>query len=307
MKTALKINVLSFLIFFSTSPALGSQRERALALLKKAYSPHYKVVSTKKNITLLGCKNSTVRIQSPDPVTKRPRNIVLSVFKPAYREAHEAILIVPPTGGENTIDRGYAYLFCQDGYDAVIISTWDQIEDVDMNLKTQDIAVVRAVSAIRTAVDFVKKPTGILATSMGSILTSVTLAVESRFKAAFLIVGGAPISEIMATSQNKKVRVIREARMKAHHFTTADQYRRALKKAMKIDLNSLVQPIAGLKLKMVIATADDTVPTKNQFQLWNSFGRPENIQLKTGHTSAVLKTFSSHSHDVLEFFDRSMR
>jgi hypothetical protein len=141
---------------------------------------------------------------------------------------------------------------------------------------------------------------------MGALFTAVTMSVEPRFKAVMLVVAGSPMSEILATSRQMNVRKLRRDRMRANNFATELEYQAALEQAMEIDLDSLVTGKPKMPLKMIIATDDGSVPSKTQLQLWEAFGRPENLKVDSGHPHTVIKTFLSHSKVVRRFFNKHM-
>src|SRR6185369_6171429 len=114
-------------------------------------------------------------------------------------------LIVPPTGGENLVDQGWANFFCARGYRALILQHWDQDDAVTpLDLGMHDRGSLRALAAVRHAVEYAQDSgaasIGILGASVGAMTSAFAFGVEPRLRAAVLIVGGKAMPAIIARS-----------------------------------------------------------------------------------------------------------
>ena len=131
------------------------------------------------------------------------------------------IIIVPPTGGTNILDRNYGETLCAKGSDVFILEhlTDDNEHSLDLNIHQR--FYERAQKAIGLTLKNINSSfVGILATSVGAIHAAIATHHFNRIQAAFLIVGGAPISEVIAFSDQDVLVQARKKRFETMSFTS---------------------------------------------------------------------------------------
>ncbi|MGZ3690264.1 MAG: hypothetical protein ACXVAX_02100, partial [Pseudobdellovibrio sp.] len=128
------------------------------------------------------------------------------------KASNKSLLLLPPTGGTNYIDRRYATEFCQAGYDVYLINTWTMLDDPEVDLELHQRTYMRGQQALTLVIEKIKSPfIGLLGTSLGALHSAVAASYQDRLNAVFMIEGGAPISEVIVTSDQEKMRKLYEA------------------------------------------------------------------------------------------------
>jgi dienelactone hydrolase len=261
-------------------------------------------------LPILGCAVDVVKIQAEDPATHAPGSLQIRVYTPKHYE--HSLIIVPPTGGENPIDRGYADLFCKNNIRAAIVEHWTGDDDAGTDLDVHDRGTARGIVAVKHTVEYLNpeanEPLGILGTSLGAIIASAAVGYEPRITAMALIVGGGGIANINAYSTEDVLIKLREDRMKTYGFKTPEEYEAALNQHIKLD------PLYSAKLShiehnyMMIGDKDLTVPTKNQIELLDAIGpdKVEQHHFAGNHFETILYTFATHKQNLVDFFTDSL-
>lgn len=213
-----------------------------------------------------------------------------------------AILIVPPTGGTNFMDRSYARSFCENGFDAYILDRWTDDNESNFDLEIHQRFYGRAQKAFDLLIEKItNSDIGIMGTSVGALHAAIGIGRISKLKAAFVITGGVTIPEVVVHSDQKAMMTAKTKRFKMYNFKSDQDYLVALSKALNLDPMKLPNP-TGKKLGMVIATEDTTVPTENQIKL-KDFWHPEVFyEIHNNHVPAIVKTWLFYKPDVIRFF-----
>jgi len=214
----------------------------------------------------------------------------------------QSILIIPPTGGTNFLDRSYAKVLCENGFDVVILERWTQDDEYSLDLQVHERFYERGQRAIGIVLENIKSPfVGILGTSVGAIHAAIAVAQFSKIRAAFSIAGGVSISEIVALSDQEVLVDAKEKRFKIHGFKNNQEYIEALKPYLTLEPLLLPSPL-GKQLGMMISTADKTVPTSSQRMLQNLWSPEMVLEVSGSHKSSIVKTWLFHRQKIVNFF-----
>lgn len=235
-----------------------------------------------------------------------PVDFSLQVFKyEAEKPREKSLIILPPTGKTNIIDRSYAKMFAKHGYDVYILDSWNGIDEEATDLDLHQRLYTRAQKAIEVALENIHTPyIGVLGTSVGAMHASVAASRLDRINAVFCIVGGVPMTEIIAKSEMKAMRDLKEKRQKIYGFKNDEEYLTELNKHFHLEPLKLEQKFKNKRLGLVISTQDTTVPTNTQVRL-KEFWKPEKvIELPNNHFWAIVNTWLHHKKKVLEFFEK---
>lgn len=225
----------------------------------------------------------------------------------AQPAAKSSILILPPTGGTNTLDRRYAELFCESGFDVYLLDSWtpESESNIDFGLHQRFYergrkAVLLVTNEIQTA------KVGLMGTSVGALYASVAAATNERINALFLVVGGLPLSEVIVTSDQKAMHDLREQRAAKYGVPNEKQ-------SAEIERNFLLEPtkqpgefFKKQKIGMALALEDTTVATSTQQYLRKSWKPETVIELENGHFWSILKTWLFHRKEIVDFFKRNL-
>ena len=76
----------------------------------------------------------------------------------ALAPAKKSIIIMPPTGGTNYVDRSYAETFQKKGFDVYILNHWTGDDEVNIDLAIHQRFYTRSQKAIAATIDVVKTP-----------------------------------------------------------------------------------------------------------------------------------------------------
>lgn len=244
-------------------------------------------------ITEASCEGAVTRWNSTD--------FSVEVLDFAPSKFSSQVIIIPPTGGTNIIDRSYAKKICKRGHRAVILSHWSEDDEMSFELSIHTRFYARAFRAIGLVVEKIKTegPVGILGTSVGGLHASIAVSRYPEITKAFIITGGAHIPSIIANSNQKVMNNAWIERQKKYGFKNKDEYIKALEDVIKLEPLT----IKGKKLGLVIATEDETVPTINQEKLRNLWNPEVVITRDNDHFWAIVSTWLFHADEVYSFFE----
>jgi hypothetical protein len=251
------------------------------------------------------CSATRIHLTGPDPIDNTVGDTLFVDYAP-NGPSLGTVIIIPPTGGENVIDRIYARHLCLHGISASIIERWPK--DLDPNLEPQihDQQYLRGLVAIRRVDHWIHSsrqgPVGIIGTSVGSLYSLFALEMMNSLQTGVLIVSGAPLSEILAHSDLKPVIAQRAARLQAWHLNSIQEYEQTLKNDIQIDTLKLAPELRKKHIQQYIGLADTTVPTNTQLALWEAAGNPAGDSYESNHVVSVVKTYWEHREDIAQFF-----
>lgn len=281
--------------------------------VNRKYTPLVSARVTTPGYSFGGCILQNAQLFGKDPVDQGSSVIEVGVYNPqdpAAAKSPRTVLLLPPTGGENAIDRGYANGLCRDNIRVVIVRRWSHFDDQTLDLATYDRAALRMIVALRRVVDFIhpERPgqVGVLGTSVGAIEASFLLGYDSRVSAGVLIVGGMGMPEILANSDLEALVAMKNERMKQFGYRTLKEYEAALRNSVHFDPAEFAAAASRKRILAFVGTKDTTVPTRNQFDLVRALGATP-VTVALDHVQAIVSVFSSKRGMVEEFFLRNLR
>lgn len=235
-----------------------------------------------------------------DPVSGSEGEVVFDHYSPKARSS-ATVIIMPPTGGENILDRFYARNFCKRGLGAVLMKTWTSDTESTLEFDSHDNGFKRAIHAVTRTLEFVPGRIGILGTSLGSLYASTLLAIEPRIESGVLIVGGSPLSTILATSSLPTVKRQREERMKNLGIESVAAYEQAIKDKVYLDVSNFLPLRPDKSVFMINALKDTVIPSETQQILWNELGRPRKLEINAGHAGTIFKSYFRYHREIESF------
>ena len=224
----------------------------------------------------------------------------------------KTLILIPPTGGTNYIDRRYAEKFCKKGYAVTILNSWSGQDEVSYELELHQRFYSGAQRAITAVIEEIRKggpdrQIGVLGTSVGALHAMVAASLQKEVSAVFSIVGGASIAEVVATSDQKAMQTLREERKKLYGIQTTEQHIKAINGALHLDPfaanSTLGDQHQNKKLGLAIADQDTTVTTATQKELEKRWQPQVVIQISGGHFWGIVKTWLFHVDEVVKFFE----
>lgn len=244
---------------------------------------------------------------SQRPVSLGGEDFKVEVTSYLLSSSRKHILILPPTGGSNVLDRSWARNFCANGFNAHIIERWTLLDEFSTDLGLHQRLYGRSQKAIGLVLDHLEgaEYVGVLGTSIGGIFTAMAMGIHDRIDAAFVITAGADMAVLIANSDQEAMTDLWEKRRSQFSIPDKKTYIDLLKSKIEYDPLQLPRKFDGKDLGMIIATEDTTVPTENQVSL-QEFWKPKTIiNLQNNHFWAIVKSWLWDSGKVVDFFKTS--
>ena len=250
------------------------------------------------------CLRLSESLTTLDPNTRQPMKVTLTTY--LGPKTSKTVIVLPPTGGVSFLDHEYANRFCEAGMTAIILESWEGNEIVTLQPEMHDQNALRAIAAVRSLVATIPQDQSIsvFGNSVGGILGSLVLGTEDRIQSGLFVVAGGNMAEIIATSTEKGLTKLREARMQALGLKSTQEYRNFLEPRILIDPIDFAQHTANKKAAFVVSVSDTTVPTQTQYDLAKVWG-PGSI-FKEGspgenHVKVIVRTLQEWLGEVTEF------
>lgn len=223
-------------------------------------------------------------------------------------ETDKALLLLPPTGGKNIIDKGYAAYFCKAGYKVYIMENWTGLNEYSEDLKIHERYQNRFQKSVALTLSLIEEEKiGVLGASAGAINFSVTLGIPKvvqKVQAFVGIVSGGPLCKVIAQTREKALKKVREVRMKNLNIKTIEEYEAAI--CSNLSWKAAEKKPEHLKLGLISATKDITVLSEHQeFQIEKL--NPDFLRrIDSGHIGAIIRSFLFYKKSIKTFFDESL-
>lgn len=217
------------------------------------------------------------------------------------------IILFPPVDGTNQLDRTTANYFCKQGVSTVIIDSWTgsdftyDIQDIAFH-QTELESAKRAVLMLTNNL-YRDKNVGILAFSKGAIGASVYKdSFTPNVKSMFLVVPGAPLHLTISRAGENKLSTLRQQRLLFYRIDQ-NEYDKLIYDALAF---RTARSKGRLKVAMVTANKDTTVPTYLQNHLVEKWRPDVHWTTEYGHFRTVVYTHLSLKSSVYDFFINSL-
>lgn len=256
-----------------------------------------------------GCASSpeSRRCEATSRAMSSNQDITVSVsYYGDPQPTSKSILIMPPTGGTNYIDRRYATDLCRAGFDVYILDSWSNMEFETIQLDRHQKFYMRAQLAVSEVLKAVPAGfVGMLGTSLGGLHTSISIQTQPRVQAAFLIVAGTPIIDTVMESDQEAMIALRKVRRDQLGYKTDSELHEALRQAFTLEPQKLGSSYKDKIIGMSIATEDTTVPTSRQIELKNFYQPQTVITHESSHFWGIVKTWLFETSDIVSFFKKA--
>lgn len=218
------------------------------------------------------------------------------------------VLIQPVIRGITPVELGLAKFFASEGYHAFISKIPEDIADLERPISDFENFLLRATSALRSQLDYLTSRPEVDATkvaaigsSLGGIRTAILLGVDERPKAAMIYVAGGDLPNVLATTDQEMLREYRNHRVRADGLSSLKEYENKIRAHLEVDPLVLAPYVERDRVRMVISQNDLTVPTSNQYLLWQALGKPQAQIVDAGHVGSVITSYF-HRKKILQFF-----
>lgn len=229
-------------------------------------------------------------------------------LKSVKKRNGKAILVLPPTGGKNIIDKGYANLFCKKGYKVYILEDWTGVNDAGIDFKMHQRYQTSFQKSVKFLIDQIKEEKiGVLGASAGAINFSVTLGVPEvvdKVQAFVGIVSGGPLCKVIASTMEQGLEGLRKRRKEKFGIETQEEYEKNICNNLNWDL-AKTKP-NHLKLALITSNNDETVLTKYQKGQVKNLIPDLHIELDSSHRGTVIRSFLLYRHKISKFFSEGL-
>lgn len=264
--------------------------------------------------TFLKCKKLEFELQVGEGQSGEKHKKSFSLFTPNVHKKVPVVIAVPPLMGI-AVEYIIAQKLCAKGIATIFASVNENLRPGKMEMPSwgfEDRTLVRAVISLRTLLDYIqispyfdKSKVGILGSSLGGITALQLAGVEShRLQAIVTLVAGGNIPEILATSQQRRVKKLRRRRMENLNIDSPEVYEDLLRKTIRHDPLYFSHKVPKEKVLMIMSNADTAVPTSNQRLLHLALGKPDSIEYSMGHIPTILYAAIMDFDKIASFLDQ---
>lgn len=244
-------------------------------------------------------------MQTPVSLGENDFKVQLSSYLLASSSKH--VLIIPPTGGANFLDRNWAKNFCAAGFNAHIVEHWTDDAEMAYDLGIHQRFYSRTQKAIGIVLEHIKDASyiGMMGTSIGGIHTAMAMGIHDRINAAFVITAGADMPAMIANSDQDLMVNAWNERKKLFNIPNKETYINLLREKIEYEPLKLPRKFEGKDLGMIVATSDTTVPYDNQIKLKNHWKPKTLIEYSNNHFWGIVLSWLWDSKSVIKFFEES--
>jgi hypothetical protein len=224
------------------------------------------------------------------------------------------VVILPVIGGVTLVETTMAKHLASRGIHALIPHMTEDISDITRPLEDFDSFLIRATTAVRSALDLWTEREevdaeriGGVGSSLGGIRLLITMGIDSRIKAGATFVAGGDLPEILTRSDIDFFKELKKNTKLKEGLHSDQEYTELLRKHISIDPLVFAKNIDKRDVTMAISDNDTTVPTKNQYMVWEEYNRPyAYLFKKPGHTLSVILSLTKRAQIVRFLNERWM-
>lgn len=226
------------------------------------------------------------------------------------QDSRPLVVVLPPTGGTNLIDRSYATGLCQAGFRVIIVEGWTGMDEQSLDFGIHHRLFTRGAMAIQSLINHFPNATSraILGTSVGALhainfLSKPDLFPTPSINSAFLIVGGLDLPKIVANSTQAQMAELRRARSEKFNLPNTADHEDKIRSLFQNF--TFVRPSSLKYLGVVISTNDGYVPTETQTMLVESWKPDYLFTSSFGHSTTIMRYWFFHRKQIPRFFTQA--
>jgi dipeptidyl aminopeptidase/acylaminoacyl peptidase len=214
-------------------------------------------------------------------------------YRPVGALRRPLILVLPILGGESSVTRLLARAFAERGIAALHAERPCEVLTPDQDGRAIEELFRRTVATTKLLLDWTvasgdadPERIGLVGISLGGILGTAVLAADTRVRRGVIALAGADLPDLLPRSAEEQVRRYLASRKEIgfdEAAVAADFAREFV--SDPVHLARYVDPRGLLFIR---AAFDRVVPRTNAERLWELLGRPERLDVPTGHYSAAL-------------------
>lgn len=239
-------------------------------------------------------------VKFPSPVkSPHPENntVYAEYYRPRVKKPFPCVIVLDITGGDQTLPKLIARHFSQNGIGGLFVQMayYGPRRPTGSNLRLLTYDIEHSMAAIRQTVldlrcatawmearpEIDKTRLGIMGTSLGSFLATLTCEMEPKLgRLTVLLGGGGFVEGYWDHPQAIETRKVFEA--------LGGTKKQAQAVIADIDPITHASRLKNRKVLIIAAKNDEIVPPKMAENLWKASGQQQIIWLNAGHYSAVI-------------------
>ncbi len=232
-----------------------------------------------------------------------------TVYKNKRRSNQRALVVLPPTGGKNILDKGYSTMFCKAGYKVYVFEEYTGVSEYTTDLSVHQRYQERFQKSLKKLIKGIpEKNIGVLGASAGAINFSVTMGIPeviNRVKVFVGLVSGGPLYKVIANAGEQALKKVREERMEKYDLSTLEAYENKIQE--NLNWNIAQKKPEHLKLGLIVATEDTTVLTRFQENQVNAMAPDFLVRIEANHLGTIVKSFLFHRKEIKSFIDEALK
>lgn len=248
--------------------------------------------------TAFACDVTEVSLMNPTGGTPYS----LHKMDPRKVSAQGQVIILPPTGGMNFVDRRLGKSLCEKGI-PVIILDYAQGNTVTSDFGIHDRESRAFLAGLNETLKTYPNPSVLIGASLGGLYAALAKGLSQKentlplslIKGQVLTVTGGTLPEILATSEHDNVRRQRELRLQTYQIARVEDYLAKLNSAVELELYSLSTENSKDQTLFFGSDSDTIVPGNLQRKLWQKLGEPDGIWFNSSHSWTIGRVYLFHS------------
>lgn len=255
------------------------------------------------------------KIQFPSIMKTHTKNDVVTAhyYKPKDNKKHAVIVVIPIMGGDYFIEETFAKKFANNDFAVLRFERKGKLFDKSQEnmfeyttnvIKQTVIDVRRGIDWLEQQPEVYKDKIGIQGVSMGAVVSSLIVGVDSRIKAGCFMLGGGDIATILSTTDEPEIVRHRDRILKENNWTL-EQFRNVCKSYTdEIDPLTYAKFIDPSKVLMMNGYFDKVILMDSAEKLWKEIGEPDFKKMFCGHYTAALYLPYAKARSVEHFKEK---
>ncbi|MBF0362837.1 MAG: hypothetical protein HQK49_17595 [Oligoflexia bacterium] len=218
------------------------------------------------------------------------------------------VIILPPIITINPVDYVTCHYFAKKGYNTIFVPFDENVRDLSFTLADINKIIINYMVKVKEIIDLSSQLEGvdankiiIVGQSMGGVFASLVFNSDIRLKALVTSLAGANFPEIFTYGQQSIVKRFRKHKLKELDIDL-DEFKSIAEKEITVDTANNPYKRGPKNILMFIDQKDNGVPTKNQFELWEIYQKPQVNYLYNGHSLSAF-TFNFLLTKIVNFLD----
>ena len=257
----------------------------------------------KESYTSLGCTIETRWFTGWDPATQKASGREVHIFRPENPGKDRPVILLPPTGGMNFLDRQMGKYFCSRNVTFYILAQFDGFADKDYDLRRHDRQIRGNTAALKELIQWIHQPVNLMGASLGALYAAAAMGADPQIEKVVLTVGGVDLAGILTDSQLESVTVQKINRKEIYHLTSDADYLQLMKKSIHYDPGIFLSEEKNSERFLLFLSSEDTdVPTPYQKSLAEQLPKAKKTYFEAGHLWTVIRTYLFHREEIFNFF-----